>query len=346
MTLVSPSVCVDSVLGIDVAKAKVDTWFQRVTSSQKPTHQRYDHTPAGHQRLLARLASQAVGQLHVCLEATGTYSDALALCLHQADYRVSLVNPLRIKRYGESELRRIKTDKSDAALIARFCLTQQPDPWTPLPPEQRELQDLVRSLQDVKHLSQQQVSRQQSGPHTPPVAHTTTCILTCLQEQRKTLETHITHHILAHESLAADYALLLSIVSIGPKTAAVLLAELGDVRRFANVRDLVAYVGLCPRLCSSGSSLHRPTPSTKRGNAVVRTALYFPALNALRFNPCLRPFYHRLLAQGKPKMVAVAAVMRKLLHLVYGVLCSGHPFDPAHVSQRPVPASSQGPLPR
>ena len=113
MTLVSPSVCVDSVLGIDVAKAKVDTWFQRVTSSQKPTHQRYDNTPAGHQRLLAWLASQAVGQLHVCLEATGTYSDALALCLHQADYRVSLVNPLRIKRYGESELRRIKTDKSD-----------------------------------------------------------------------------------------------------------------------------------------------------------------------------------------------------------------------------------------
>ena len=264
MTLVSPSVYVDSVLGIDVAKAKVDTWFQRVTPSQKPTHQRYDNTPAGHQRLLAWLASQAGGQLHVCLEATGTYSDALALCLHQAGYRVSLVNPLRIKRYGESELRRIKTDKSDAALIARFCLTQQPDPWTPPPPEQRELQDLVRSLQDVKHLSQQQVSRQQSGPHTPPVAHTTTCILTCLQEQRKTLETHITHHILAHESLAADYALLLSIVSIGPKTAAVLLAELGDVRRFANVRDLVAYVGLCPRLCSSGSSLHGPPVPTSR----------------------------------------------------------------------------------
>lgn len=327
---------VDSVLGIDVAKAKVDTCFQRVPAGSKPIHQHYENTSSGHQRLLAWLASQAVGQLHVCLEATGTYSDALALCLHQAGYRVSLVNPLRIKRYGESELRRIKSDKSDAALIARFCLTQHPEPWTPLPPEYRELQDVVRCLQDVKHLMQQQVCRQKSGPHTSTVVQSTTRILTCLEEQQATLERQIEQHILAHTSLATDYALLLSIVSIGPTTAAVLLAEVGDVRRFANVRDLVAYVGLCPRLCSSGSSLHGPTPLTKRGNAVLRKALYYPALNAIRFNRCLRPFYQRLLARGKPKMVAVAAVMRKLLHLVYGVICSGTPFDPAHVSGRPL----------
>jgi transposase len=277
MTLVS----VDSVLGIDVAKAKVDIWFQHMTPSEKPTHQCYENTPAGHQRLLAWLATQAVGQLHVCLEATGTYSDALALCLHQAGYRVSLVNPLRIKRSGESELRRIKTDKSDAALIARFCLTQHPDPWTPLPPEQRELQVLVRSLQDVKHLFQQQVTRQQSGPHTPTVAQTTTCILTCLQEQRKSLETHITHHILAHESLAADYALLLSIVSIGPTTAAVLLAELGDVRRFANVRDVVAYVGLCPRLCSSWAHAFDQTRQRCGAQSLVLSRSQCAALQSL-----------------------------------------------------------------
>jgi transposase len=116
----------------------------------------------------------------------------------------------------------------------------------------------------------------------------------------------------------------------------VLLAELGDVRRFANVGDLVAYVGLCPRLCASGSSVHGPTPLAKGGHAVVRKALYFPAMNAMRFNPCLRPLYHRLLARGKPKMVALTAVMRKMLHLVSGVLLSGKPFDRAHVSARPV----------
>ena len=331
---------VDCVLGIDVAQAKVDTCLVRVTPGSKPLYRRFDNTAAGHQQLLAWLATQGVGQLHVCLEATGTYSDALALCLHQAGYRVSLVNPLRIKRYGESELRRIKTDKSDAALIARFCLTQHPDPWTPLAPERQELRDLVRSLQDVKQMAQQERNRRKSGSHTPTVTAATTRILACLDHEQATLEKAIVQHIRAHKTLAADYALLLSIVSIGPKTAALLLAELGDLRRFANVRELVAYVGLCPRLCDSGSSLHGPTPLTKRGNAAVRCALYFPAMNAVRFNPFLKPFYARLLATGKPKMVALCAVMRKLLHLAYGVLRSGKPFERTHVSVRPTPTGA------
>src|SRR5690348_18387062 len=105
-----------SILGIDIAKAKLDTSLVRVGSDAKPLHRRYDNTTAGHEQLVTWLADQQVGQLHVCLEATGTYGRAVALRLHQAGYRVSVVNPLRIKRYGESELVRVKTDKSDAAL--------------------------------------------------------------------------------------------------------------------------------------------------------------------------------------------------------------------------------------
>lgn len=325
-----------SILGIDIAKAKVDTHFQRVSSADKPLHRIYDNTPAGHEQLVTWLTTQQVGQLHVCLEATGTYGEAVALRLHQAGYRVSIVNPLRIKRYGESELLRIKSDKTDAALIARFCLTQHPDPWTPLPQERRHLQDLVRSLQDVQLLHQQQLTRQQSGPHVAAVATATTEVLTCLEKQIATLRTHIEAHILAYESLSGPYALLLSICGIGKPTAALLLGELGDLSRFPNVRDLVAYVGLCPHPTRSGTSVHGPSPLSKRGHAPVRKALYFPALSATRFNPAIKALYQRLLARGKPKMVALAAAMRKLLHQIYGVLRSGHPFDPAHVSARPV----------
>src|SRR5260370_2524391 len=128
-----------SILGIDIAKAKLAPSFQRVGSAAKPIHRRYDNPPAGHEQVVSWLAGQPVGQLHVCLEATGTYGRAVALRLHQADYRVSIVNPLRIKRYGESELLRVKTDKSDAALIAPFCLTQQPAPWPPPLPAPHQL---------------------------------------------------------------------------------------------------------------------------------------------------------------------------------------------------------------
>ena len=325
-----------SILGIDVAKAKLDTHFVRVGSSGKPVHRRYDNTAAAHEQLLSWLASQQVGQLHVCLEATGTYGRAVALRLHQAGYRVSIVNPLRIKRYGESELLRVKTDKSDAALIARFCLTQQPDPWRPPVTEQQQLQDLVRALADLQRLHQQERSRQQSGPQDPAVATVTSTVLTCLETQMESLRTQIEAHILAHESLHTAYDLLLSICGIGKRTAALLLGELGDLSRFPNVRDLVAFVGLAPQLHRSGSSVHGPSPLSKHGHAAIRKALYFPALSAARHNPAIRALYQRLLAAGKPKMVALVAAMRKLLHQIYGVLRSGQVFDPAYVSAPPL----------
>ena len=325
-----------SILGLDIAKAKLDTHFQRVGSPDKPIHRRYDNTPTGQEQLVSWLASQQVGQLHVCLEATGTYGRAVALRLHQAGYRISIVNPLRIKRYGASELLRVKTDKSDAALIARFCLTQQPTAWTPPEAEQQQLQDLVRALHDLHRLHQQQRCRQQSGPQPKAVATVTSSVLTCLDTQMQSLRKQIEAHILAHPRLKTAYELLLSICGIGKRTAAVLLGELGDLSRFATARDLVAYVGLAPHLQHSGTSLHGPSPLSKHGHAVLRHALYFPALSASRHNPALRALYQRLLARGKPKMVALVAVMRKLLHQIYGVLRSGQAFDPAHVSTRPV----------
>lgn len=325
-----------SILGIDIAKAKLDTHFQRVGSADKPVHRLYENTPAGHEQVVTWLANQQVGQLHVCLEATGTYGRAVALRLHQVGYRVSIVNPLRIKRYGESELLRVKTDKSDAALIARFCLTQQPDPWTPPTSQQQQLQDLVRALADLQRLHQQQRCRQQSGPQPEAVATISSSVLTCLETQMESLRQQIEAHILAHESLSGPYHLLLSICGIGKRTAAVLLGELGDLSRFASVRDLVAYVGLAPHLHRSGTSVHGPSPLSKHGHAAIRKALYFPAMSALRHNPAIKAFYQRLRAAGKSKMVALVAAMRKLLHQIYGVLHSGQVFDPAYVSAPPV----------
>jgi transposase len=329
-----------SILGIDIAKAKLDTHFQRVGASDKPVHRCYDNTAVGHEQLINWLASQQVGQLHVCLEATGTYGRAVALRLHQAGYRVSIVNPLRIKRYGESELLRVKTDRSDAALIARFCLTQQPAAWTPPSQEQQQLQDLVRCLQDLLRLQQQQRCRLHSGPQAAAVAQVNTTVLSCLHTQIASLRQQIEAHILAHESLKTCYDLLLSICGIGPHTAMLLMGELGDLSRFASVRAVVAYVGLAPQPHRSGSSVHGPSPICKHGQAVIRQALYFPAMSAARHNPAIRALYQRLLAAGKPKMVALVAAMRKLLHQIYGVLRSGQVFDRAHVSHRPVRAAT------
>jgi len=119
-----------------------------------------------------------------------------------------------------------------------------------------------------------------------------------------------------------------SIKGIGPLTAAKLLAECRPLTEFDDVRQLVAFAGLNPSHYQSGSSIKKKTLISKCGNSAIRAALYMPAVSAKNHNPILRAFAQRLHAKGLCNMAIIAAVMRKLLHLVYGVLKSGKPFDP------------------
>src|SRR5918996_6473509 len=130
-----------SILGIDVSKWKFNVCLIR--HDGKLRHRIFPNTAAGFIELAAWLLKQKVERVHACLEATGTYSEALATYLFDASHQVSLVNPAAIKSFAGAQLSRTKTDKVDAELIARFCLTQQPGAWTPPPPEMRELQALV-----------------------------------------------------------------------------------------------------------------------------------------------------------------------------------------------------------
>lgn len=140
----------------------------------------------------------------------------------------------------------------------------------------------------------------------------------------------IQDHINQHPDLKRDADLLRSIPGIGSKTAATLLGEIGDIQQFAHAPQLAAYAGLTPRQHQSGTSIHRPAHLCKTGNAAFRKALYFPALRALRYNPIIRALRERLAQAGKRPRQIVGAAMRKLLHLVFGVLKSGRPFDPCY----------------
>ena len=139
---------------------------------------------------------------------------------------------------------------------------------------------------------------------------------------------------LEHDTRQADaeaLALLQSVPGIGLKSACLLLAELGDVRRFASAAKLVAFAGLTPRQTVSGTSVHR-TRLSKLGSSRLRRLLYMPSLVAVRHNPPLRRFYERLLARGKSKKTALVAAMAKLLRIVFGVLTHRQPFSPDYAA--------------
>lgn len=320
-----------SYLGIDVSKATLDAVLLREGQSAEAAQ--FANTRQGFNKLRHFLKKRRVASLHVCLEATGYYGDQLAQFLYDAGYRVSVVNPARIKAYADSRLSRTKTDAGDAALIADFCRTQQPDAWTPPPAEQRELQALVRHWEALTDMRQQEVNRRQSGIPSPTVLQTLDAHIAFLDQQLTDLQRQIHDHIDRHPHLRRQRDLLTSIPGIGDSTAFKLLAEIRDITVFDSASQLAAFAGLTPRQRTSGTSVRGKTRLSKRGSARLRSALYFPALVAQRHNPILRIFAQRLLAAGKPKMAVVVAVMRKLLHLVYGILTSGLPFDPNFLAQ-------------
>ena len=320
-------------LGIDISKATFD-----VALYQEDQYQlgQFSNDPAGIKKLSKWLTKRKATGSRVCIEATGRYGHALALFLHKADYPVSMVNPARIKAYADSQLKRNKTDREDAKTIAHFCATQEPALWTPPPPEVQELQALVRRLDSLKTMRTQESNRRQAGLESEAVLANIAELLAFLDEQIKALAMQIKELIDTYPDLKRQRDLLITIKGISDTTAAKFLAEIPDIEQFDSAAQLAAYAGVTPRRKSSGTSVRGKGHLSKMGNTHLRAALYMPAMTAMRWNPAVRPLVERLQKRGKLPKVILGAVMRKLIHLAYGVLKSGKPFDPNYLQNRQV----------
>ena len=322
-----------TVIGIDVSKATFDACL--LTPDGKAREKAFPNTPGGHAAVLAWADRHAGGApVHVGMEATGGYEDALATHLHAAGRVVSVINPTRVKYAGVMRGRRNKTDKADARLIAAYTRDESPPPWTPPTPEVRELQAFVRRRDDLRRLAAHEKARLESPLLTPAARESVTRVIQLLGKEADAMQKAADAVIAATPALAADAELLVSISGVGPQTASTVLAELPPVARVPSAQSAAAYCGLSPREFRSGSSVRGRTRLSKSGNARLRKALYLPTLTAIRFNPLLKAFFDRLVAAGKPRMQAVGACMRKLVMICYGVLKNRAPFDPAWASRK------------
>ena len=313
------------ILGIDISKLKFDVALM-VAAKIKKTHI-FENTLDGFENLSNWLLKQGITRVSACMEATGSYGDALATYLYDQGFTVSVVNPAQIKSFSGAQLKRAKTDKADAKLIAQFYQQVCPAPWTPPPLHVRELQALVQRLSALNQMEGQEQNRMHVAPAV--VRPSIEKVLTAFKDEIKTVEALIHDHIDRHPDLKEQAELLDSIPGIGKTTISRLLAFIGDVQRFDHAKALAAFVGLNPTVHQSGSSIKGKPHISKKGNAALRSALYMPAIVARRYNPVIKAFADRLKNAGKPNMVIIGAIMRKLLHIIYGVLKSGRPFDPS-----------------
>lgn len=312
-------------LGVDISKT---SFHVELSVNQKLRHRRFANRKEGFAELCVWLAKHKASPVHACLEATGPYSEALAVYLHEQGHTVSVVNPAQIKAFGQSELLRNKDDRPDAGLIRRFCEKQQPAAWQPPPPHFRELQALTRHLENLLETRQQQVNRLEATT-TKNVSKSLRKLVTHLEAEIKRTEQQLNDHIGRHPDLKQQCQLLESIPGIGKRTATRLLAEIEDISRYKSARQVAAYAGLTPRNNRSGTKRGQ-TRLSKTGNARVRRALFLPAMVAKQHNPVVRSFCRRLARHGKNKMQLIGAAMRKLIHIAFGVLKSGKVFDPDH----------------
>ena len=320
-----------SIAGIDVSKLTLDVVLMQGEQMQ---HRVIQNNPKGFRELTDWMSEAHPAQIHACMEATGRYGLAAAEYLYSCGYQVSVVNPACIKAYATSKLRRSKTDKADAKLIAEFCEKEKPALWRPLPAHFQALKDLIYHLEDLQSTKQQEHNRMEFQAAHRLVNENRHAHITLLEEQIRKVRKAIHIHILAYPDLMHLVHLLVSIPGIGEITAVWILVEIRDFREFSNARQLAAYAGLNPRINTSGTSVHKKTRLSKTGNAHLRKALFMPAVVAKTHNPILQTFCARLSKRGLCKMEIIGAAMRKLLHLAYGVLKNDLPFDPNYLAKQ------------
>jgi transposase len=301
-------------VGIDVAKAHLEIAWEQ-------THWRLSNDAAGHRELVKRLEKTRALSIHVICEASGGYERALLLALERNGIDFSLVQASRVRQYARACGLLAKTDAIDAQLLARFGHAISPRRTKALPPEQEQLRELESHRRHlVRSLVAEQNRRAQLSDKT--LLRLSTSLTAQLKKQIAQIEALLSRLIEQSEELSAKARKLTSIVGVGSRTAALLLAQMPELGQL-NRRETAALAGLAPFNRDSGA-LHGKR-AIFGGRRAVRCGLYMAALVAARRNPILAPFYQRLRQAGKPPKLALTATMRKLLIVLNSALKT-HPL--------------------
>ena len=338
-------------LGIDVSKSTLAVTLIGQQEKVIWSNKSIPNTQDGFKKLVEQVLRHAVKKsggedfvIAAGMEATGVYGEQLAHFLHGNNHEGRIIpyvlNPAAVKSYSKACMEANKNDPTDARVIASFLSVAiargQVSPWKAPSEEERTLRALSRRREELVHLLTSEKNRLEKLNN---MASPSEEVVKSVEEHIKYLKAAITKiaediddHINAYPTLSRNAELLRSIPGIGEVSTATVLGEAGDISKFEGIKQFTSFVGIAPMEYTSGSSVNKRSRISRRGNTRIRHCLYMATMIAVRINPVLREFYKRLLERGKGKKVALVASMRKLLHLIWGVLKNQRMFEPQYCS--------------
>lgn len=308
-------------VGVDVAKDKFDI---AIDINGHYRHLVFSNSPKGHKEFYDWLTHHTQTPW-VCMEATGHYSVNIADFLVKKGIRVSVVNPFQVKNFARASLVRNKNDSIDAKIIAQFGQRMDPRVYQTTPAEQKEVKDLTKLL-DMLKAQLVQLNNQLHSIQGKIAQKALEKMVDKLEKEIAKIEKKIADLVASNESLNEQFKLLTSIKGIGKLTAFHIIALMPDVNSFATAKQFAAYIGITPKQNQSGTFIGKTTIS-RLGDSRLRKSLYMAALVAKNFNKGLTNFVSRLQQKGKNPKTIICAVMRKLAHIIFGVLKSKQPFN-------------------
>lgn len=308
-------------VGVDVAKKDFYACFDEQSESRK-----FNNTALGVNSFLRHLDKNNFQNQDtiIGLESTGSYHLRLCLKCSALGFQIKVINPLIVKKQNQTNLRRVKTDQQDASLI-RYCLTTGAGYAFAGTPDTLLLKSIVRQRNSLANMLLKN-KRQQADVNYKedclkikfnPVYHEIGLILSQkIKELDKQLRTF----------RPKEQKLLQTIPGVGPVTAVSFIAEVGDIKRFQQSKQLVAFVGLDSRVHQSGTSVHGKGYISKRGNKILRTRLYNAASVAVLHPNLFQRFFQKKRSESKPYKVALVATMHKMTHVIHSVWINNKPF--------------------
>jgi len=312
-------------VGIDIAKDKFDVALKR---GNKFINVAFKNNTSGFKAFEEWLKKNTLNPW-ICLEATGSYGEGIAEYLASKNIIVSVCNPLQIKNYAKSILARNKNDTLDAKIIAAYAEERKPRCFIAPSEDKKHVRGLLQLI-DTLQGQKQQLSNQLGSTLLESIRKELKKAIKAIEKRIAELNAKLKVSIKKNNEHSEIKKRIKTVKGLGEKTAHAIIAYLPNIEDFQNAKQLAAYAGLNPKQHQSGKYAGRTTLS-KIGNSKIRKALYMPAMVVKNTNPHFKSFCQRLEKSGLTPKAIIGAVMRKLIHIIFGILKHKQDFNPALV---------------